>query len=1140
VQHLGKNAVIAFALVGAGFALAWLRHRPLLERGGGTFTDGRTTAALADVERLRFAVWDAPEPLAGAIGGPGHESHTTVAPDGRTVVFASGERGVDADLYVGVLEGGRVTDVRPLHELNTPFDEVAPRFGAAGLHFASNRPGGAGGLDLYRASFGRGEFGPTSSGATSFGPTSFGTAEWQGGALASPHDDTDPAPRPGTLHAGREELVFASSRGDGGRTFDLYRALPVDERGRADFDVVALGELCSPHDERDPAFTAGGLALVFATNRGASLADSDFDLVRAVRLPAGGFAPGEPLHALNTEADERGPDPSADGFELRFARDLGSGAGFDVLVARSRELYRAPGAPPGWREVLLVVLLLLLALLAWAAKHWRAMDVVYRCFLVSLVAHLAIAWWFQRVHPEPEPTELAQREGARVRVVLSGRDADGAARRALGGELAVARHEDGSDGDAAPSATSSASSSAAAHALAAGAASRPAAAALPASQAASLRFESAQPAAAAPAPLDARAERGAFARVADLPDPTADVVARAVRERALAERRSATEDGPAPTAAHEPAAFARTPAPTSTTPAATAVPTRATLLAGVVEPRDGRDGAPPNGTSSSDSPPSGPPQKGALAFAAEARAQEPSSELAGVALATAARPVLDADQHGRGGPPLAAPTLPGAPRRAVEGSDAAAATAATFDVREPAAFARALPVDTARTPAVPRLESLRSVDAALADAPRPLELVAAAAVEAGTSAAPLPTALDATPYRTRFGAAKDEALREHGGSRATEAAVARGLAYLASIQRADGSWCDPRDVSSKYGLVGIGRTGLCVLAFLGAGHTPDSGSAYSSAVARALAWLVDCQTGASGHIGRSDAYGHGIATYALAEAFALTRDEGLRAPVERAVQRVLAMQRTRGPARERGGWGYYGPDGPYFDEHARTSITAWQVMALESARLAGVDVPDAAFDAARAFLLSAWDEDLAAFRYSHDPARLDSTWPTLPASTPAALFALSLLGEDVGARRYDRARGYVLERATRDYAYRGDDAFVLRGQGNVYFTYYATLAMFRVGGPAFEEWNRALVPLLVDAQRSDGAFEPLSSYATEYAMDDPRDAAYSTAMAVLCLEVYYRYFTPLLTVAPRVPRDDGAGAAAGPPAGASSGASEAR
>ena len=82
----------------------------------------------------------------------------------------------------------------------------------------------------------------------------------------------------------------------------------------------------------------------------------------------------------------------------------------------------------------------------------------------------------------------------------------------------------------------------------------------------------------------------------------------------------------------------------------------------------------------------------------------------------------------------------------------------------------------------------------------------------------------------------------------------------------------------------------------------------------------------------------------------------------------------------------------------------------------------------------------------------------------------------------------------------------------MYFWYYGTLAMFRAGGNDWRRWNESLKGTLLPTQNADGSWDPKSVYATDYAGDDRRDKSYSTAMAVLTLEVYYRYFTPLLKV----------------------------
>ena len=52
---------------------------------------------------------------------------------------------------------------------------------------------------------------------------------------------------------------------------------------------------------------------------------------------------------------------------------------------------------------------------------------------------------------------------------------------------------------------------------------------------------------------------------------------------------------------------------------------------------------------------------------------------------------------------------------------------------------------------------------------------------------------------------------------------------------------------------------------------------------------------------------------------------------------------------------------------------------------------------------------------------------------------------------------------------------------------------------------------LLPAQAKDGSWKPIDNY-SERAGDSNDSRCFTTAMCVLTLEVYYRYFTPLLKV----------------------------
>ena len=75
---------------------------------------------------------------------------------------------------------------------------------------------------------------------------------------------------------------------------------------------------------------------------------------------------------------------------------------------------------------------------------------------------------------------------------------------------------------------------------------------------------------------------------------------------------------------------------------------------------------------------------------------------------------------------------------------------------------------------------------------------------------------------------------------------------------------------------------------------------------------------------------------------------------------------------------------------------------------------------------------------------------------------------------------------------------------NLYLWYNCTMAMFQVGGKPWERWNRAVrdrvIGLQVQGEGCDrGSWPPDDQYGTQ------GGRVYSTALAVLTLEVYYRF-----------------------------------
>ncbi len=182
-----------------------------------------------------------------------------------------------------------------------------------------------------------------------------------------------------------------------------------------------------------------------------------------------------------------------------------------------------------------------------------------------------------------------------------------------------------------------------------------------------------------------------------------------------------------------------------------------------------------------------------------------------------------------------------------------------------------------------------------------------------------------------------------GGNARTEAAVVAALSWLARAQSADGRWDAVRFGAGQEHKVlgqdrgGAGRnadtgvTGLAILAFLGAGHSHQQGD-YQNTVERGLEFLIRSQAADGSLFGEATLYAqmycHSMATFALAEAQAMTGDARLQPAVTKAVAYCLRAQHTT-----TGGWRYRP------NEIGDTSQLGWQMMALASAERAGLDVP---------------------------------------------------------------------------------------------------------------------------------------------------------------------------------------------------------
>lgn len=159
------------------------------------------------------------------------------------------------------------------------------------------------------------------------------------------------------------------------------------------------------------------------------------------------------------------------------------------------------------------------------------------------------------------------------------------------------------------------------------------------------------------------------------------------------------------------------------------------------------------------------------------------------------------------------------------------------------------------------------------------------------------------------------------GDSATEHSVMMALRWLKKTQRTDGSWNGQP----------ISNTALALLCYLAHGETPRS-EEFGATVETALEYLIGAmQEGADGKVrfkgSDGNEYAFLIATYALAEAYGMTKHPDAKYAAEKGLERILRGQSPTG------GWDYKLNCESTRDD---MSYAGWALQALKACKLAGL------------------------------------------------------------------------------------------------------------------------------------------------------------------------------------------------------------
>ncbi len=349
-------------------------------------------------------------------------------------------------------------------------------------------------------------------------------------------------------------------------------------------------------------------------------------------------------------------------------------------------------------------------------------------------------------------------------------------------------------------------------------------------------------------------------------------------------------------------------------------------------------------------------------------------------------------------------------------------------------------------------------------------------------------------YQLRTAADRLQEAMVRGATPESEDAVATALDWLAGVQESNGRWdasghragreqhVSGHDRGGAGADADTGITALALLAFLGAGHTHQTGD-HKETVAEALNYLKS-QQAADGNLGggaRNFAfmYCHGMAALAVSEAYGMTQDPELESTVRGAIAYTLSAQHPR-----TGGWRYR-PWQHRPNDGGDASQMGWQLMALTSADLAGIDVPQKARDGMIQFLKHVAVGPHGGQACYRPDEQVSHTM------TAEALYCRQLLGMARNNPASDEAGAFLLGKLPGS------------AKRNLYYWYYGTLAMYQLGGQHWERWNQALQQSLVPSQSRGG--QDAGSWNANTVWGGYGGRIYSTAMSTLCLEVYYRY-----------------------------------
>ncbi len=341
---------------------------------------------------------------------------------------------------------------------------------------------------------------------------------------------------------------------------------------------------------------------------------------------------------------------------------------------------------------------------------------------------------------------------------------------------------------------------------------------------------------------------------------------------------------------------------------------------------------------------------------------------------------------------------------------------------------------------------------------------------------------------SRTPGARGAALGKYGGGGASQVAVLRALRWLAKNQAKDGSW----------GKTKPAMTALAILAYLAHGDTPESDE-FGYVVESGLRYLTEAQRpdgrfkGADGHD-----YTHPIVSYALAEAYGMTKNPTIKEAAVKALKEIVKGQNPGG------GFNYNLQP----TERADTSYMAWCVQALKAAKIAGLAYDVEGLD-------DCMKKAVLGFKNNYGESNgYGGFGYTGPSASHGLSGAGALCMQFLGEAKSKEVRN-TLPMIAQKFLFDWQNS---NSGSPLYYWYYNTQAFFQEGGAVWDNWNKQFQTPLTNAQKVIG--KDASGYVDHngqpqeigsWTSPSPNEhngsngEVMDTILCTLMLEVYYRY-----------------------------------